>query len=170
MALRVRDLSRDDGTVYYHYRGKGGKTGRRELPNPAYAAIVRALAAWGRELTTMSPEDSLWPGRGSRGISSGTFYGRLQTYLAQAGLPPAGVHLFRHTAAKLRRDTGATIEEVSQFLDHSNLGVTSVYLRRLETPHDAGWADVAALLGVEHHASDREAAPRSSAPQHGEPR
>ena len=33
-------------------------------------------------------------------------------------------------------------------LDHSSLAVTTVYLRRLEGENDAGWAEVAAAIGV----------------------
>src|ERR1035437_5626322 len=68
----------------------------------------------------------------SRGLPSGTFYAQLRRYLKQAGMQPAGVHILRHTAAKLRRDAGESIEDVSRFLDHSSLAVTTTYLRRLE--------------------------------------
>jgi integrase len=63
--------------------------------------------------------------------------------LRLAGLEPPGVHVLRHSAAKLRRDAGESVEEVSRFLDHSSLAVTTVYLRRLEGQADAGWAKVA---------------------------
>jgi integrase len=69
-------------------------------------------------------------------VISGTFYGNLQRYFKQAGLPPAGVHILRHAAAKLRRDVGETVEDVSRFLDHSSLAVTTTYLRRLEGQED----------------------------------
>ncbi len=80
---------------------------------------------------------------GGKGITSGTFYGNLRKYLKAAGLPASGMHIFRHSAAKLRRDSGQTVEEVSRFLDHSSLAVTSVYLRRLEGDEDNGWQHVA---------------------------
>jgi integrase len=64
----------------------------------------------------------------------------------KAELPLAGVHVFRHSAAKLRRDVGESIEDVGRFLDHSSLAVTTVYLRRLEGQHDAVWGKVAAAL------------------------
>ena len=136
--------------VFYSYRGKGGKKGRRELPEPAFQAIETALAAFNKILATMEPDESLWPSssNNSRGITSGTFYGKLRKYLKEAGLPLAGVHIFRHSAAKLRRDAGETVEEVSQFLDHSSLAVTSVYLRRLEGVQDRGWQQVAQAIGV----------------------
>jgi len=148
LALRRRDLHTEGGTVFYQYRGKGGKTGRRELPAPVYAAITQALLAWDLELETLAPEAPLWPSRGGKGLTAGTFYARLQVYLAAAGLPRSGVHVFRHTAAKLRREAGQSVEEISQFLDHSNLAVTSVYLRRLEGQQDQGWAQVASAIGL----------------------
>ena len=148
LSLTAGDLAHEGAAVFYRYRGKGGKRGRRELPLPAFQAIQRALAAWGKRLEVMGGGESLWPGNGRSGITSGTFYGHLQGYLAAAGLPPAGVHIFRHTAAKLRRNAGASVEEVSQFLDHTNLAVTSVYLQRLEGQTDARWGSVARALGL----------------------
>jgi site-specific recombinase XerD len=147
--LKVGDLVRTDG-LFYTYRGKGGKRGKRELPLPAFEAIKAALSVFGKDLDSMKPEESLWPspGRNGGGITSGTFYGNLQRYLRRAGLPPAGVHIFRHSAAKLRRDVGESVEDVSLFLDHSSLAVTTVYLRRLEGQEDQGWARVAEMIGV----------------------
>ncbi len=54
------------------------------------------------------------------------------------------MHVLRHSAAKLRRDAGESIESVSQFLDHSNLATTTIYLRRLEGQTDQTWDKVAA--------------------------
>jgi site-specific recombinase XerD len=135
--------------VYYRYRGKGGKTGKRELPLPAYEAIKTWLTSVSRDLNDMAPEESLWPDlRQGRGITSGTFYGNLRRYLKKAGLPSGGVHIFRHSAAKLRRDAGESVEEVSRFLDHSSLAVTTTYLRRLEGQEDRSWEKVAAAIGL----------------------
>jgi site-specific recombinase XerD len=77
------------------------------------------------------------------------FCGNLQRYFRLAGLEPAGVHVLRHSAAKLRRDAGESVEEVSRFLDHSSLAVTTVYLRRLEGQADAGSARLAEAIGVQ---------------------
>ena len=59
-----------------------------------------------------------------------------------------GLHILRHSAAKLRRDAGESIEDVSRFLDHSSLAVTTTYLRRLEGQEDRGWGKVAEAIGV----------------------
>jgi site-specific recombinase XerD len=149
IGLKVGNLIREGDSVHYTYRGKGGKTGKRELPRPAYEAIVTQLAAWGKDLNTMAPDESLWPSANNpAGLTSGTFYGNLQRYLKKAGLTRAGVHVFRHSGAKLRRDVGESVEDVSRFLDHSSLAVTTVYLRRLEGQADTGWAKVGAAIGI----------------------
>jgi len=148
--LKVGDLSREGEVVHYAYRGKGGKHGKRELPRPALKAIQQSLEAFDKDLDTMKPEESLWRSSAAseRGITGGTFYGNLRRHLKRAGLPPAGVHIFRHSAAKLRRDAGESIEDVSRFLDHSNLAVTTIYLRKLEGERDDHWRSVAVELGV----------------------
>jgi site-specific recombinase XerD len=149
LRLTAGDLTVEDETVYYSYVGKGGKRGRRELPRPAYEAIGRSLAAFGMSLESMPVDASLWRSTtADRGIGDGTAYLRFKQYLHQAGLPPSGLHVLRHSAAKLRRDAGESIEAVSQFLDHSSLAVTSVYLRRLEGQHDLGWEAVASAIGA----------------------
>src|SRR5207244_7239997 len=85
MNLTAGSIVHEGDKVYYEYRGKGGKTGKRELPRPAYEAIVAALAAWGKDLATMSADESLWPSAGSeRGVTSGTFYGNLRRYLKRS--------------------------------------------------------------------------------------
>jgi hypothetical protein len=38
--------------------------------------------------------------------------------------------MLRRSAAKLRRDAGELVEEVSRFPDHSNLAVTTTYRGR----------------------------------------
>ena len=59
MDLKASDITIEDSTVYYSYRGKGGKRGRRELPRPAWEAIRRTLTDCGRELATMRKRSSV---------------------------------------------------------------------------------------------------------------
>ena len=114
---------------------------------PAFEAIQAWLAVVGKDVATMPATASLWPAvRNGRGITSGTFYTNLRRYLKEAYLPAGGVHIFRHSAAKLRRDAGETVEDVSRFLDHSNLATTTTYLRRLEGQEDRSWAKVAEAI------------------------
>ena len=149
IGLRAGDLSLEGETCFYTYRGKGGKRGRRELPRPAYEAIRSTLADAGMGLSSMAAGESLWQAAARpEGVTSGTFYSHFRRYLRAAGLAPTGVHVLRHTAAKLRRDAGESIEAVSAFLDHSSLAVTTVYLRRLESQEDRTWRGVAEAIGV----------------------
>ena len=149
LGLTAGDISVEGETAFYSYRGKGGKRGRRELPRPAYEALCATLGDAGLALAEMEPGASLWQAAaGVRGITSSTFYARFRRYLRSAGLGPTGLHVLRHTAAKLRRDAGASIEAVSSFPDHSSLAVTSIYLRRLEGEADRTWGQVAAAIGV----------------------
>ena len=57
-------------------------------------------------------------------------------------------HDLRNTAAKLRRNNGASIEDVSAFLGHRNIATTAIYLARMEGEDDNGWQQVADVLGV----------------------
>ena len=149
LGLTAGDISVEGETAFYSYRGKGGKRGRRELPRPAYEALLATLSDAGLDLAAMDPGASLWQAGGHpRGVTSGTVYARFRRYLQAAGLPLCGLHILRHSAAKLRRDAGESIEAVSAFLDHSNLAVTTTYLRRLEGSTDSAWAEVAAAIGV----------------------
>ena len=58
LSLKAGDLTQEGDAVYYSYRGKGGKHGKRELPQPAFRAIQQALEAFGKDLATMKPEES----------------------------------------------------------------------------------------------------------------
>lgn len=149
LGLCAGDVALEGDTAFYSYRGKGGKRGRRELPTPVLEAIAMSLVDAGKELSSMNPDESLWlAGTRPTGLSSATFYSRFRRYQAAAGLRPTGVHILRHSAAKLRRDAGESVEAVSAFLDHSSLAVTSVYLRRLEGIEDRSWPSVALALGL----------------------
>jgi integrase/recombinase XerC len=149
IGLTAGDVTVEGETVFYAYRGKGGKRGRRELPGPAYAALCATLADAGLSLATMDKGASLWQaGAGPRGVTGSTFYARFRRYLTAAGLAPSGLHILRHSAARLRRQAGESVEDVSAFLDHSSLAVTTTYLRRLEGQEDRTWREVAEAIGV----------------------
>ena len=57
LGLKAGDLRSEGGAVYYTYRGKGGKQGKRELPQPAFQAMRGALAAFGEDFATMPPAE-----------------------------------------------------------------------------------------------------------------
>src|SRR5437867_9710788 len=66
LSLKATNIIRGGG-LFYTYRGKGGKLGKRELPRPAFDAIEQALAAWGKSLDRLDPGDSIWPSSSHKG-------------------------------------------------------------------------------------------------------
>lgn len=133
---------RGDG-VFFVIRAKGGVMRHRELPPPAVAAIAAYWASRGEELVDMAPDARLFP------ITEAGFAVALKRYAKRAGI--AGnvhVHALRHSSAKLRRDAGASLEDVQHHLGHANLATTSRYLARLEGQRDTGWTGPAEALGL----------------------
>src|SRR3954470_17702021 len=61
LGMTAGSISDEGGSIYYTYRGKGGKTSRRELPRPAFEAIRTWLTVVGLDPATMPPSASLWP-------------------------------------------------------------------------------------------------------------
>src|SRR3990172_12578302 len=51
--MTAGDFSCENGVCYYSYRGKGGKAGRREFPQPALDALRAALGAFEKDLGVM---------------------------------------------------------------------------------------------------------------------
>jgi integrase len=139
VALRLLDAAPDEPTRF-EVRTKGGVVRRRELPAPALAAIRAAAEAMGR--ATFTGDARVFP------ISDVTFNTHLRGYGAAAGLAHVSTHVLRHTAAKLRRGAGASIEAVSSLLGHRNIATTAIYLRQLEDERDDGWESVALAMGI----------------------
>ena len=55
LGMTAGSITVEGATVFYSYRGKGGKIGKRELPRPAFEAIQAWLASVGKRLATMPP-------------------------------------------------------------------------------------------------------------------
>lgn len=143
LGLTAGAIEHKAGRVYYRSRTKGGHERYRELPAPAWQAIRRALIALGTPYERLDPDAPLFP------ISGRGFAANLRRYAKRAGIEGVTPHVLRHSAAKLRRETGASIEDIGTFLGHRSLHTTSVYLRQLEGESDPGWHGVAAALGID---------------------
>lgn len=143
LGLRARDIETDDrGTITWSARVKGGRVRRRELPAPAWAAIRAYLDADGRPFAGLAPDALLFA------VSAQGYSANLDRYARRAGLGHLSPHGLRHSAAKLRRATGASIEDVQALLGHASVAVTARYLARLEPEQDSGWNAAAAAIGI----------------------
>jgi len=69
----------------------------------------------------------------------------------RAGLDPERVHphILRHTAADLIDEaSGGNLLDVQEFLHHSSLAITQIYLKRRKKNTNPHWMKVEAMLGV----------------------
>ena len=67
----------------------------------------------------------------------------------RAGLDGLKPHDLLHTAAKLRRNNGASIEDVGALLGHRSIATTATYLACMEGEEDKGWRELADNFTVE---------------------
>lgn len=142
LGMRAGDLVAGDMGLLYRVRVKGGYVRHRELPRPAYDVIQGALRARGLALEGMAPSDPVFD------VSPRGFAANLARYGRRLGMEALSPHVLRHSAAKLRRAGGASLEDVSAMLGHANLSTTARYLARLEGERDDGWRAVADALGL----------------------
>ena len=130
LLLRVRGQGREDRTP-------------RAAPSGAGRAHEPHWRPTGASLSTCPPMNRCGPLRPPR---TGKDCAAPPFTVASVGIwrrpvfPPPGCTFFVTSAAKLRRDAGESIEDVSRFLDHSSLAVTTTYLRRLEGQEDQAGA------------------------------
>lgn len=142
LSLTRGQLDMRGDVAFYTVRVKGGAERHREMPRPALDAIRALWAARGVELATMAADAQLFD------VTEHGFAMSLKRAAARAGLGDVHIHALRHSSAKLRREAGASIEDVQAHLGHANIATTGRYLARLEGSRDAGWAGPAAALGL----------------------
>jgi len=151
--LRWGDIEQSADQSWYRWQGKG-KSRRDVLPEPVLRALLDYLNISGRG-GSIHKENYIFVSSRRREVEaplSASQVGRiLNGYLQAAGISTHyRVHDLRHTAAMLRKFAGEDIESISQFLNHSNINTTMLYLHTLEGRRDAGWKAVETLLNFDH--------------------
>lgn len=173
--LKWGDIELEGFRIFYRWSGKG-KARRDELPRPCFEAIEHHLRTSGR-LANIKPDEFIFQASNNNSarlphprtlaqqpcssasehspLSMHQVEDLLKTYTKRAGITSGiRVHDLRHTAAMLRRAAGDDVLQISDFLGHSNLSVTQVYLHQVEGRQDTSWQTVGALLGLgESHIS-----------------
>lgn len=176
-------------TRVYRYRGKGNKVRWKTLPDPVWQATLLYLQLSGRVETMRpsSPlfvptntnasrepkEKSRVPGgersaktygkreaqASEKSVASRTLYEIVSRAVRRAGLPNVGVHGLRHTAARMRRQLGISVEDLQEFLEHNHIDTTMIYVKETEAKEDEGWVQVAELLGLKEHSDQADSSP-----------
>jgi site-specific recombinase XerD len=143
-ALTLDDIDWHRGEIVV--RGKGGRRDRMPLPVDVGEALVAYLRA-GRAgtagaravfLRVRAPMGTL----GTRGVADAVRWAS-----RRAGLPPAGPHRLRHSAATAMLAGGASLTEIGQVLRQARGSTTAIYakvdraaLRALAQPWPGGAA------------------------------
>lgn len=143
---RVCDFEMSNGEVFYRWSGKGRVDSLLNVP----ADLWKVLNNYISETGGRGMFEPIFRNRFGGPLSARGVLEILSRRVKKAGI--AGrvrVHDLRHTAAMLRREAGADVEEVRAFLGHASLITTQVYLHRLERAEDFRSRKVFKLIAVE---------------------
>lgn len=136
-----------------HWRGKGKKEGMGKMPALLGDALQDHLGAMAQKLAGRNAIGSayVFPGQdGRRPISAEQVRNLLRKYVALAGIDCPGIHVhsLRHTAAMLRKEAGEDVDAIRDFLNHSSVNTTQIYLHRIDRGNESGFVKVGQLLGL----------------------
>lgn len=124
-ALRVDDVDWRAGEIAVH--GKGNRTDRLPLP----VDVGQAIAGYCRRGRPQRECRALFvQAKAPYAAMSSTAVSKvMQAACARAGLPKAGAHQLRHSAAVALRRAGAPLFEIGQLLRHQHAVTTAGYAR-----------------------------------------
>lgn len=137
VGLDVQDIDLNKGTLYVRH-GKGDKQRLLKMPKPVYDAVQmymeegdhpdfhldenKTLALFG----IVRPTDGSW-----KRVSRSDVYDIAGVYTKETIGRKLNPHALRHAAASFTYLNGASLEEVRQFLGHSDQTTTKIYLQKL---------------------------------------
>lgn len=143
---KVSDFEMANGEIFYRWSGKGSVDNLTSVPQELWKVIANYVAESGGR----GPFDYIFLNRWGEPIGAKGVGQLLNKYVTLAGIPGnVRVHDLRHTAAMLRRENGADVEEIRSFLGHSSLLTTQVYLHRLSRVADRRAKSVFKMIAVE---------------------
>lgn len=129
--LRLQDLKRSKGVVYFLVTGKS-KTDRLVPMMPVGKPLL------GRYLANVRPRlgDSDWlfpsPLNPKRNLSARTLQDRMAKIRRELNIDHLTPHLIRHTYATMLAESGITTLDLQRILGHENPGTTSRYYHQSE--------------------------------------
>lgn len=123
--LQLDSIDWRSGEVVIH--GKGNRQDRLPLP----VDVGEAIVGWLRRGRPHCADRSLFTRvrAPQQGLSSGGVSMIVRHACGRAGLPLAGAHRLRHTAATEMLQAGGSLAEVGQVLRHHRAGTTSIYAK-----------------------------------------
>jgi len=125
-ALELGDIDWRAATVTV--RGKGRRDERLPLPSDVGEALAGYLRD-GRPAGRASRRVFLASRAPGGGLSAGAVTGIVRRACLRAGLPEAGAHRLRHSAATGMLRAGAPLAEIGQVLRHRSATTTAIYAK-----------------------------------------
>jgi integrase/recombinase XerD len=140
--VRWEDFERMGNEIILRWHGKGKQDQRLSVPRILWKAI--------NAIPGQSHQGYLFTARGGNPLSARAVGRILKKYARLAGLEWESIHVhtLRHSAAMLRKESGDDIQAISEFLRHSSLAITQIYLHKIEGQR-VKYGRVADLLGLE---------------------
>ena len=128
----VGDIHEIQGTACLFVCGKGrsGKDAFVQLPEPVLSAIREYLSERGQVSEDAPLFASCSRRNKGRRLTTMTVSGAAKRAMVQAGYvsPRLTAHSLRHSAATLALQGGMSLEDVKEFMRHSSINVTLVYI------------------------------------------
>lgn len=143
---RLMDFEMRDGGIFFRWSGKGKTDELLNVP----VELSRILQHYINQSGGRGPLDYIFLDRDLEHPLSDKRVGDIvKRYARLAGIDGnIRVHDLRHTAAMLRREAGADVEEIRDFLGHSSLLTTQVYLHRIKGIQNERGGAVCKLISV----------------------
>lgn len=143
---KIHDFELRDGGIFFRWSGKGKMDELLSVPDELWAVLQNYIqASGGRGMDEFIFLDRA----GQHNISDRRIRDIIKRYARLAGIEgEIRVHDLRHTAASLRREAGADVEELRDFLGHASLVTTQVYLHRITRNRDERAGAVCKLIDI----------------------
>jgi integrase len=154
LKLDLADIVFEGETVFVNYQGKGGKGQTRQLPDPVAMLLIEYLEKTDR-LDQRAGSVFLIHSQGKNSNrkrkdlrpSGVNMIKRLKRYLEKAEMGSAvTLHSLRHLGADLEYQATGDVMKVKDFLGHSHLNTTQIYLSRISPAMDNTWRRKAEIL------------------------
>jgi integrase len=154
LKLDLSDIAFEDETIFVKYQDKGGNGQTRQLPDPVAAMLIEYLKKTNRQ-DEKSGSVFLIHNQGKNSSrkrndlrpSGVNMIKRLKRYMRLAGLgEDVTLHSLRHLGADLEYQATGDVMKVMDFLGHSHLNTTQIYLSRISPAIDETWQRKAEIL------------------------
>lgn len=121
----IKDVDFDDGFLIMN-RTKNKRAQRLPIEKGLVNVLREYIAAYRSNCATTEP---LFPSIDGRFLIPVSLTHSICNYNRRRGIEKTGVHMFRHTFAKLFIKKGGDISQLKNILGHSSLAMTEKYLR-----------------------------------------